>query len=248
MTTTGDRIADAWLDAMTVLCELTPHGWHAERGDARALVSGVGVGSLNIAVSTAREPGPDSLRSLDEAARDVAKHGLPWSIVVLGEAGADLAGLADRHGLTGGGPITVMVCDADRADLRAKPALIDRVGPHRSQDYTEVLAAGFETPAGIFGDLMGGGVLDDPRIAGYLTESATGLGIRTGGLIGVYNIAVRPEARSQGLGRAMTARVMADGFAAGATSAYLQTSTVGRPLYESMGFRTVQTWATFFTT
>jgi ribosomal protein S18 acetylase RimI-like enzyme len=61
----------------------------------------------------------------------------------------------------------------------------------------------------------------------------------------VFNIAVTPQARSRGLGRAMTARVMADGFAAGADTAYLHPSEAARPLYESMGFRVVQTWTTF---
>jgi ribosomal protein S18 acetylase RimI-like enzyme len=64
-------------------------------------------------------------------------------------------------------------------------------------------------------------------------------------MVGVYNLAVVPRARGYGLGRAMTERVMEDGFAAGAETAYLHSSAAGRPLYESMGFRLVQTWTTF---
>lgn len=74
---------------------------------------------------------------------------------------------------------------------------------------------------------------------------ATGLGVLGDAVIGVYNIAVVPAARGGGLGRAMTARVLADGFAAGADVAYLNPSAAGRPLYESMGFRVVATWTTF---
>jgi hypothetical protein len=40
----------------------------------------------------------------------------------------------------------------------------------------------------------------------------------------------------------ITERVMTDGFDAGATMAYLRASTSGRPLYESIGFRTVRNW------
>jgi hypothetical protein len=40
----------------------------------------------------------------------------------------------------------------------------------------------------------------------------------------------------------VTERVMTDGFASGATTAYLQSSPMGQRLYELMGFRTVETW------
>ena len=100
---------------------------------------------------------------------------------------------------------------------------------------------------------MGGGVLDADPITGYLAEEVeepgrpigTGLGIRTSGVVGVFNIAVVPAARSRGLGRTITEAVLLDGVAAGADAAYLHTSAMGRPLYESMGFRLVEEWTVF---
>ena len=70
-------------------------------------------------------------------------------------------------------------------------------------------------------------------------------GSQNRGVVGVYNIAVAPAARGRGLGRAITERVVADGIAAGADAAYLHASDLGRPLYESMGFRLVETWTVF---
>lgn len=67
----------------------------------------------------------------------------------------------------------------------------------------------------------------------------TGLGIRTGTTIGVYNIATIENARRQGLGAAMTERVAADGAAEGCDLAILQASPMGRQIYERLGYRTV---------
>jgi GNAT superfamily N-acetyltransferase len=68
---------------------------------------------------------------------------------------------------------------------------------------------------------------------------ASGLGWRSGRTIGVYSITTIESARRRGYGAAMTARVMADGAAAGCDVAALQASDMGRPIYERLGFRTV---------
>ena len=65
----------------------------------------------------------------------------------------------------------------------------------------------------------------------------SGLGWRSGRTIGVYAISTVPTARRRGYGEAMTARVIADGIAAGCDVAALQASVVGRPIYERLGFR-----------
>jgi GNAT superfamily N-acetyltransferase len=67
----------------------------------------------------------------------------------------------------------------------------------------------------------------------------SGLGWRSGRTIGVYSIATVTPARRRGYGAAMTARVVADGMAAGCDAAALQASELGRPIYERLGFRTV---------
>jgi len=112
------------------------------------------------------------------------------------------------------------------------------------EDHIAVAAAGFEMDAAWMRSIVTPGILDAPGLTlyvGYVDGAplATGLGVRTGRTIGVYNIATAPSARRRGLGRAMTARVIADGVAAGCDVAVLQASDMGRPIYERMGFRTV---------
>ncbi|WP_158610040.1 GNAT family N-acetyltransferase [Micromonospora musae] len=249
MNSTADRMTAAYFDAIEFLCGVTPKGWYAEQGTARAAVTQAGVAALNVAYDTTREP---DLGALDKMATEVGRQAERWSIMVR-EADDDVAALAARHGLVNRSELPLLACAAADLVFRATTAQrepIRRVGAAESDLYTEVLTEGFEAPEGIFGPLMGGGVLDADPITGYLAEEAgqpagTGLGIVTSGLIGVFNIAVAPSARGRGLGRAITETVLSDGIAAGADAAYLQSSAMGRPLYESMGFRVVENWTVF---
>jgi ribosomal protein S18 acetylase RimI-like enzyme len=253
MTMGTNELAAAWFDAIARLCDATPEGWHTAHGDALALVSGAAVASLNVAASTTAAPGPASQEALDEASTEVAGIGVPWSAIVRGAASDAVAALAARHGLTKREDMLLMGCTAVDAVLPAdgaRSSLIYPVGAADSEAYTDALAEGFGVPGEVFGSLMSGNVLDAPGFSGYLAEAegrsvATGLGVRSDGAVGVYNISVVPSARRRGLGRAMTVRVMADGFAAGADTAYLNPSRDGLALYESLGFRVIETWTTF---
>ncbi|GAA2554483.1 hypothetical protein GCM10010435_26190 [Winogradskya consettensis] len=247
---TADRAAEALVDAVARLVRVTPAGWHAEYGNVVGLVGGSAVASLNAVTSSAVKP---DLAALDELASAVAACGLPWSILVREDAGDEVAVLAGRHGLAACSEVPLMVCAASDAVLRfdeRQGVLVRRVDSSWSGAYTDALTAGFDVPEGTFGALMGGSVLDAPGFAGYLADGpqgpvGTGLGVGGDEMIGVFNIAVDPRRRGHGLGRALTARVLADGFAAGLGAAYLQPSADGMSLYESMGFRVVETWTMF---
>lgn len=243
-TYTADQVAAAWLDANERLFRLSPQTrLMISRGSVSALVSGAALPSMNAVVALTADPDP---AALGELAAEVTAVGVPWSLIVRGEPGDAVAALAAAHGLHRRGGMPLLACTAADAVLTAEEKPIRPVWAADADTYTEVLEKAFELPGGTFGTLMGGDVLDAPEHTGYLSgHDATGLGVRGNGMIGVFNIAVVPEARGQGLGRAMTSRVLADGFTAGASTAYLHTSEAGRPLYESMGFRLLETWTAF---
>ena len=67
---------------------------------------------------------------------------------------------------------------------------------------------------------------------------ASSMGLVTGRMVGVYNVFVQPAARGLGYGEAMTAAVLHEGRAHGATAACLTSTAVGVSLYQRMGFRT----------
>jgi GNAT superfamily N-acetyltransferase len=68
---------------------------------------------------------------------------------------------------------------------------------------------------------------------------ARSMSLRSGPLLGVYNVFVVPECRGKGYGAAITAAAVAAGREAGATAAALTSSPLGFPVYQRMGFRTV---------
>ncbi|MEH0930172.1 GNAT family N-acetyltransferase [Micromonospora sp. CPCC 205558] len=250
MSTTADRLATAYSDAIGTLCRVTPKGWYAERGTARAGVTHVGVASLNGVFDLTMDP---DLGSLDELATEVSGQVPQWSIIVRDEPSSGIVDLAARHGLSERSTLSLMACATN--DIVFRPGspqrtLVRRVGAAESDTYTAAFTESFEVPEGSFGSLMGGAVLDTDGVTGYLAEESerpvgTALGMLTPGVVGVFNIGVVPSARGRGLGRALTEAVLRDGIAAGADAAYLHTSPMGRPLYESMGFALVETWTMF---
>jgi GNAT superfamily N-acetyltransferase len=116
--------------------------------------------------------------------------------------------------------------------------------------HRRVVTAGFGSAPAVAEGTACRSLLDRPECVVYVGYAdgepvASGLGWRTGRTIGVYSIATIPSARRRGYGAAMTARVVADGVAAGCTAAALQASEMGRPIYERLGFRTAVTYVAY---
>jgi predicted GNAT family acetyltransferase len=76
----------------------------------------------------------------------------------------------------------------------------------------------------------------------------TGMGLTIGSYVGVFNIATPPARRRRGYGAAVTVRAVADGVAAGARWAWLQSSGAGYPVYDRLGFRTTEDWNCWLST
>jgi GNAT superfamily N-acetyltransferase len=109
--------------------------------------------------------------------------------------------------------------------------------------HRAVVTAGFGSAPAVAIGTVCADLLDRPGCVVYVGYAdgipvVSGLGWPTGRTIGVYSIATVPSARRRGYGAAMTARVVVDGLAGGCTSAALQASEMGRPIYERLGFRT----------
>ena len=110
--------------------------------------------------------------------------------------------------------------------------------------HADVLAAGFGMPHEWATSFASETMLRVPAATFYVgyqdgVAVTSGLGVRSGRTIGVYNIATVEGARRRGLGAAMTMRVIGDAAAAGCDVAILQASEMGQPVYERLGFRTV---------
>jgi len=73
-------------------------------------------------------------------------------------------------------------------------------------------------------------------------DVSTGLGYLHDGWCGVFNVATPEEHRGRGYGGAVTAHTVEAARAAGARGAYLQSSPMGLPVYERLGFATAESW------
>ena len=140
----------------------------------------------------------------------------------------------------------------DLIGRRAAPDLeIRRVTDATGIDvHRRVVTAGFGSDPAIARETACTDLLDRPECVVYVGYAsgapvASGLGWRSGRTIGIYSIATIESARRRGYGAAMTARVMEDGVTAGCDVAALQASDMGRPIYESLGFRTVVRYAAY---
>ena len=69
-------------------------------------------------------------------------------------------------------------------------------------------------------------------------EHPPSLANRAGTEAYILNVYTRPDARPMGLARTLIERLVEHAKAAGVTRVWLRTSRQGRPLYESIGFRT----------
>lgn len=111
-------------------------------------------------------------------------------------------------------------------------------------DHLRTAADGFGMPRAWVQDVLNERVAAREDVAVYVGYTdgvpvTTGLGVRTGRTIGIYNIATVETARRRGYGAAMTMRIVDDGAAAGCDVAILQASDMGFAIYERLGFRTV---------
>jgi predicted GNAT family acetyltransferase len=112
------------------------------------------------------------------------------------------------------------------------------------EDHVRTAAVGFDMAEDVIRAIVVPSLLDRDNVAVYVGYSngepvASGLGFRSGSTIGVYNISTVESHRGRGYGAAMTRRVVADGVEAGCDVAILQSSEMGFPIYERLGFRTV---------
>jgi ribosomal protein S18 acetylase RimI-like enzyme len=124
---------------------------------------------------------------------------------------------------------------------------IRRLGPAERRIHVELAAAGFGARPELFDRLISEQVLELPEVRCYAgwaegVPVTTALAFAGPDHVGVYNVATPAAYRGRGYGAAVTGRAVADGLAAGAAFAYLQSSELGFGVYERLGFIEVERW------
>ena len=196
------------------------------------------------------EPLRDGAADVAEAVSMLRDLGVPFVVHVRADLGAETIAAVAGLGLVTGEALPGMALQPGSvpdppAALSIRRATEEaRLGEHRS-----ALAAGFGLPPYLVERLMAPTLLANPNVRVYVgledgVPVATSLAFRTGEVLGIYNVATIESARGRGYGTAMTWAVVADAEP-GVDLVILQSSALGRPVYERMGFRTVVEYEEF---
>lgn len=188
----------------------------------------------------------DDAEAIEEAAGYFGKRGLPWRIVSSGPSWVTTIRGVEREPLY---PIMSRAAAvAEGEDGRDVPELVVDVATSVDdvREFVDCAAAGFGYEPKLLDAVVGPEAVADDRFKMYLgrvggrcVAVAAGVTVPKDRTIGAYFAGVRPDFRNRGFGRAITARVIADGAAAGSATAVLQATPAGLPVYAGMGFTQV---------
>jgi len=242
----ADDVARAIIDNWERILTALPSGWVVREHGALAGVTGIPV-AMNNGVWA---DGLDLTVSVATTLLDrVAETGLPHCLQLRPGCEPALSEVATERGMRGEPDLSLMVLDERRTYDPPPPGLVIReLTPDGGEEHAIVAAAGFEAPAEDYRPLVTPAVLGLSGVRCYVGEVdgrpvTTGIGVTFGDALAMFNVATPPAHRRRGYGTAVTARALEDGFSGGARWAWLQTSDDGRPVYERMGFVTIESWS-----
>jgi GNAT superfamily N-acetyltransferase len=224
-----------------------PGGWVRQDGGALAVMTGAALPSLNGVWPVRADPDPGSVAQLLD---QVEAAGVPYCLQLRPGSSPVLAELAIARAMSRSSEIPLMVCEDPAGVTHSGPPAgltLRELAPESARLHNTVAAAGFGFPEELVARLITPDVLRLPGVRCYVGDVdgqavTTGLGVTLGDFVGVFNIATRPAYRRSGYGAAMTARVVADGLAAGAQASWLQSSPDGHAVYARLGFQTIESW------
>jgi hypothetical protein len=189
--------------------------------------------------------------ALERELERVRATGISPGVCVLGDESRRLLAEARRIGLTETARIPGMIADG-HGFRPARVAGVEIEVADTDETLAEanaVLASGFALPPEWFRGMyqrgaLGGWTVYLLRHADRAVSTAIGYLGRRG--VGIFNVATPEAHRGHGYGAAVTSRAMADGLAAGAEFAYLQSSAIGESVYRRLGFEQVSTYTLAF--
>lgn len=238
----ADTVAIAMAGTWARLAETLTTGWSRDYGRTIALVTGMPIPTLNGVWAVRADTAAEDIEAGLDA---VAESGHPHCLEARESMRKQAAAVASRRGLIAGADIPLMAI-AGPAECTAPDGLAIRaLEPAEATVHCEVAGPAFGAPPELLAQLITPAVLELPEVTTYIGEldgrpAVTGVAVRLGEGVGIFNVATPPEHRRRGYGTAVTARALADGLAAGASFGWLQSSAEGYGVYEAMGFETIE--------
>jgi GNAT superfamily N-acetyltransferase len=247
MAISAESAANALLESWRLLATAMPEGWSRESEGAVGTVTGVRGPAFNGVWVQRIDAEPALIADLLDA---VGAAGFGFCLQFRPNADARIAGLAAARGMIADDDVPLMVFEGPSGpdEPAVDPGLLIRqLEPEEGHLAARTASEAFEAPIEPFLAMATPRVLRFPGVRCYLgavdgEPVTTGVGVTFGDSVGVFNVATPPRHRRHGYGAAVTRRAVADGLAAGAKWAWLQSTPDGYPVYERLGFRTVESW------
>lgn len=219
-----------------------------DESELRWFSSGLDDAHLNAVIETGLGD-EDAHHRIDALLDDLRGRAVPFTWwVTPSSLPRDLGRRLGGNGLVAGGPWPAMMVRVDQlAEPTPVPGLeIRRVTDpttykHYADTFAPILSSSpdFTRVFARASQRIGFGV-DAPMIhyVGYLGGEAVATAslITAGGAAGIYNVTTVEAARGRGIGAAMTASAVRAGSERGMRFATLQASSMGRLVYERLGF------------
>jgi len=209
-------------------------------------LSGAPVADLNY---VALDASPDPGARLRDCAAIVHARQLPVLVLVSAAVAEIVAPVAHDLGLIHAGSMPLMTRDGHGlpAAAGAGACVVTRVVSAADLVAAlSIMAQANALPEDAVQQTLGPGLLDAPGIDVFLARQgdrpiSTVTTTRHGTTVGIWTMATSPESQRAGAGRVLLTAVMAWHRASDAHLFYLGATAAGYPLYERLGFRTVET-------
>jgi GNAT superfamily N-acetyltransferase len=245
-----ERVHLNLIDSSRQLFELDPG---AEIEDEDGLLFGAGRPSHPVISNAAfrRDASAGTDEFVARAKSFFGARGRGFSIWIRGDQpeDLDLAAAASEAGLqlVYEMPEMVLGSPVEEPDLPAGTELRQLSEPGQADDYWKVAASAYASigfPPEVFGSYTNNTSLLAENVVAFIAyldgePVSIAMTIVSHGVAGIYWVGSLEQARGKGLGRAVTAAATNAGFELGAEIASLQASTMGKPIYEAMGYETI---------
>ena len=243
--TDANEATGALADMIGTVSTSCPGGWYQRRSGAAAAISAVAATPLNRIIGETINPDVDAVAVL--AAR-IEGDGYPYMVETRPGA-RGLERWCRGRGFTDFATVPLMTCPTSRlSSPRVEGVTWKALGIEDMPAHIEVAEAGYEMPPNGLGGFEHSTLFGEEGGAGLLAEvdgapACTGVSVVAGDWVGVFIVGTVPAFRRRGLGAALTAKLVRDAVARnGVSQALLQSSAMGKGVYESLGFVTVEDW------
>jgi GNAT superfamily N-acetyltransferase len=250
----ADPGREAWhenfVEAIAALARAMPTG-EVRRTEGVTLVrSGLAIRSFNCAFALDRPPSVDGLP--EQIERVFSGGRIPWMLVTTAETTPALEPVVRALRLKRVGAMPGMVWEPLPTSPPTAPQGLEIrriVDPIDARKFARTMMRGFEVDPGLLDawaeHVSTASLAPSTNRAYYLgyvggQPVCTAVRCSTRDIAGIYGVSTLPVFRRRGLGAAITSRAATDGREEGCRRSYLQSSPIGRTVYERIGYRFVE--------